>query len=91
MNTITENTLREMGVATVAKFAGSVNANYLVYMNGGSNGLTLKKLEIVKAKQTKYVADNFEAFISGVVNTLNAPANTTTEKYLKKAYQEWYA
>ena len=91
MNTITENTLRTLGIEKVSKFAGSINANYLVYMNGGSNGYSLKQLEKVKEKQTKYVKENFESFISGVVKTLNNPATTATEKYLKKAYQEWYA
>ena len=91
MNTITENTLRTLGVETVAKFAGSINVNYLVYMNGGSNGYSLKQLEAIKAKQAKYVKENFESFISGVVKTLNNTATTATEKYLKKAYQEWYA
>ena len=90
MKTITEKTLRTLGVETVAKFAGSINVNYLIYMNGGSNGYSLKQLETIKAKQSKYVKENFESFISGVVKTLNTQATTDTEKYLKKAYQEWY-
>ena len=89
--TITANKLRELGIENVAKFAGCINANYLMYMNGGSNGYTIKQLKTIKSKYSKYVTDNFEAYIKGVEKSYNTVASTKTEKYLKKAFQEWYS
>ena len=89
--TITANKLRELGIENVAKFAGCINANYLMHMNGGSNGYSIKELKTIKSKYSKYVSDNFEAYIEGVEKTDNTIASTKTEKYLKNAYKQWYS
>ena len=91
MKNITVDSLREIGIEKIAKFAGSINANYILYVNGGAQGYTYADLMKIKKTQEKYVHENFEDFIKAVVKRLNSEAVTVTEKYLKVEYKKWYS
>jgi hypothetical protein len=91
VNKITVESLRALGVDKVARFAGCINANYLVHINPTMAGLSYDGLEKVKNRYTEYVKKNYEAYINAVAESFNTEPVTMTDKYKRKAYLEWYA
>lgn len=86
---ITLDHLRGLGVDDVARMAGCINVNYLFRMNGLM--LEPNRINKIKSRVEAKVKSDFEAYIGGVMDTLNGDHESDSLKYLKQSYIEWFA